>query len=168
MKPAATIASIVLLGLAAGSAQAIESLVDGAYELDSDTITSTSPDTLVSTTVVLNEGTGAWNCAVTASADSINPLSGDDNRYIFGLSVDTTASTRSGSDRTIDHDRLSTAEEVDRVAVTSAFVFKGLSSNAGRNSHVFRWSARKVNSSDANMVVDDSSIAVVCSDYPDN
>lgn len=160
----------ICLSLPSTYSFAIESLVDGASVLTpNDDITGTTPDELLCQPVTLPANTGTWQCAVTASAEAINPLSGDDNRYIFGLSVTegTTCgnppSTDPGSDRTIDFDRLDTSEETDRVVVTTTFVFR-ISSTTPRNERVFHFSARKEASGDANMTVDDSSISVMCSD----
>jgi hypothetical protein len=146
------------LTLVSANLSAQESLVTGISETESDTIYNTNPNDLVTKTVLIPNS--YWHCAVTASAESINPLDGDDNKYIFGLQVDDPNSTRSGSDRTIDHDNLS-GEEAFRVEVSSTYFFSGLT--AGE--HTFYWSARKEQSSVANMAVDDSSMTVVCSDH---
>lgn len=163
------IAALLGLGLSVGDASAQESLVNGASTTTDDTINTSAPDELVRTTVTFPVSTtgNTWHCMVTGSAEAINPLSGDDNRYVFGISEGPVlpAATKSGSDRTIDFDNIFSTEETDRTVVSSTYVFTGLSTSAGNNTHTFYWSARKGSGSAANMKVDDSSMSVVCSDF---
>ncbi len=150
------------LALVAVDLPATEVQVAGTSTTTIDIITSTAEDTLVSKTVFLPATTdNTWDCAVTASADTLNPLSGDNNQYIFGLDVDTSTSTRAGSDRVIDYDSLGLNEETNRQPVSSTFIFGLLSGNAN---HTFYWSARKFDVADADMAVGSSSMTIVCSD----
>ncbi len=154
------------LVLVSANLLAQESLVKGASTTTNDTITGTAPNQLVSTTVTLPLNSGTWQCMVTGSAEAINPLNGDDNRYVFGFSEGPAlpAATQSGGDRTIDKDNL-TGEETDRTVVSSTLVIRSLSSSIGQNAHTFYWSARKENGLDADMIVEDSSMGVFCSDF---
>lgn len=150
------------LALAAVDLPATEVQVAGTSTTTLDPITGTAPDTLVSKTVFIPASGGElWDCAVTASADTLNPLNGDNNLYTFGLNVDTSASTRAGSERTIDYDSLNLDEETNRQEVSSTYIFGLLSANAN---HTFYWSARKFDAGDADMTVAKSSMTIVCSD----
>ncbi len=166
-----TIAVLLGIGLTAGEVSAQESLVKGSNTTVDDAIIGTAPDQLVATTVTLPLNSGVWNCAVTGSAEAINPLNNDDNRYIFGFSEAAgvaavlPAFTQSGGDRTIDFDNL-TGEEINLEVVSSTYVFTGLSTLVNANTHTFYWSARKENGLDTNMTVNDSSMSVICSDFP--
>jgi hypothetical protein len=153
------LAVMLALMLAAGDGAATEVTVAGTSTTSLDTITGTAPDILLSKTVFLLVSS---DCAVTASSDTLNPLNGDNNLYIFGLNVDDTTTTKAGSNRVIDYDNLSVNEEPNRQPVTSTFVFGSLS---GNTNHTFYWSARKFDTNDANMVVGSSSMSIVCSDY---
>ncbi len=151
------------VALAAIKVSATEVSVAGTSTTTIDTITGTAPDTLVSKTVFIpNTGTNdVWDCAVTASADTLNPLNGDNNLYIFGLNVDANNSTVAGSDRAIDYDNLNTNQETNRQPVSSTYIFGSLSANAN---HTFYWSARKFDAGDADLTVGSSSMTIVCSD----
>lgn len=149
------------LVLAAVDGSATEVQVAGTSTTTIDIITSTAEDTLVSKTVFIPATGSPWDCAVTASADTLNPLNGDNNQYIFGLNVDASASTRAGSDRVIDYDSLGLNEETNRQAVGSTYIFGSLSDNAN---HTFYWSARKFDPNDADMTVGSASMTIVCSD----
>jgi hypothetical protein len=152
------------LALVSANLSAQESFVSGASETEADEVRLTSPNDLVTRTVHIpsnDVGGTNWHCAVTASAEAINPLSGDNNRYVFGLNVDDANSTRSGSDRTIDFDNLN-GDETNLIVVSSTYYFSNLIENAD---HTFYWSARKQDAGDANMIVDDMSLTVTCSDY---
>ena len=164
------LAALLGLGLSIGDASAQESLVTGtSITTPNNTITGTAPDELVHKTVILPLNTGTWQCMVTGSAEAINPLNGDDNRYVFGFSEGKVlpAATQAGGDRTIDFDNIFSTEETDRTVVSSVYVFTGLSTATNENEHTFYWSARKENGADANMNIEDSSMGVVCSDFPD-
>jgi hypothetical protein len=155
---------ISLIG-AVPASQASESAVAGTSSVTDDTITSTAWDTLLSKDVVIpgfpaSSGSTS-HCVANRSSDAANPLSGDDNRYDFTLSVDTSApASNSGSERTIEFDKLDTSEEEERIAVSSTGYFGELTPGT----HTFRWLARKDTSGAANMVVEDSSLTIICTD----
>lgn len=164
------IATLLGLGLSVGDASAQESLIAGASFTSPNISTQgTKPVELVHTTVTLPEGTGTWQCMVTGSAEAINPLNGDDNRYVFGFSQGDVlpSTTQAGGDRTIDFDNI-TGEETDRTVVSSVFVFTGLSSDVNENVHTFYWSARKQLGASVNANIEDASMGVICSDFGPN
>jgi len=153
----------VCLALGSSPVLAIESGIEGATQRAKNLIDGTAPDTLVKSTVAIPSGPGGkWHCAVTCSAEMINPGGGViDNRYILGVNVDTTSSTVANCDRTVDFDDNPGSDDENRVEVSTTCPFKNLTSNTN---HTFYCSARKQQDADKNMTVDDTSMTVTCSD----
>src|SRR5688572_7849535 len=101
-----------------------------------------------------------WHCVATAFADAINP-GGLDNRYRFTLTRnDTSPVVGAACERTIDIDDNTALNDSHNIVVGTTCPF--LNVNAGV--HTIRFLATKVSTGDANMIVDDSSLTVVCSD----
>jgi hypothetical protein len=149
-----TVALLLLVGLSPNQVAA-DVVIKGSSTTDNRTIFSaTSWRELVRTTVTLVEGTN-YNCAATGSATVFTPP-GVSNRYIFGLSIDSSTAVPRGSHRGIE---LVDTPDVEKLTVVSStFVFTGVP----LGTHTIRWMAIKDPSTDANMVVADSSLSVIC------
>ncbi len=153
-------ALLAMLGTTALSAQPelpgapLANGVDHTETTTDDGISTTTPDTLVSATVAL---TGTQGCVVTASAE-VDRTSNATGTYIFGLNVDTTASTLATSDRRVEFvatpDTDLIWEEVSTV--------QGFDNLTG--THTFYFSARLASSGTPTTTVTASGIIVVCSD----
>jgi hypothetical protein len=114
-------------------------------------------NTLVSLEIVI-PAHQIWHCVATASADALNP-GGLDNRYRFTLTRnDTSPVVGAGCERTIDIDDNAGVNDATNHVVATTCPF--LNVNAG--THTIRFLATKVTSGDSNMIIDDSSLTVVC------
>jgi hypothetical protein len=99
-------------------------------------------------------------CVAVASANAVNPVSGDDRRYTFGLTLDTISNSSSNVlNRVIDFDNLS-GEQVDREEVSSTGFFPNLAAGP----HTIRWVASKNSDSFPNLEVEAASLSVMCFD----
>jgi len=116
-------------------------------------------NTLVSLEILI-PANQIWHCVPTASADAINP-GGLDNRYRLTLTKDDTSPVVGGGcERTIDIDDNAGVNDAKNILLGTTCPL--LNVNAGL--HTIRLLATKVTTGDANMIVDDSSLTVVCSD----
>ncbi len=101
-----------------------------------------------------------WHCAATASADAINP-GGLDNRYRFTLSInDTSPAVGAACERTIDIDDHASFNDSYSILVGTTCPFL----NVFAGTHTIRFLATKITTADADMIVDDSSLTIVCSE----
>jgi hypothetical protein len=112
-------------------------------------------------TVIFNRAQTS-QCVAVASAFANNPVNGNDLGYEFGLALDSdfngNFTPAGGSLVRIDFDNLS-GEQPDIETVSSTFVF---SVPAGQ--HTIRWVAAKRDAAFPNLVVDTSSLSVMCFD----
>jgi hypothetical protein len=117
-----------------------------------DTINTSTPDVLVKVTTNL---TGHDHvCLVVASAEAELDIS-NGGQFVFGLNVDTSASTVAGSDRTIELRDNPSVDDDNFEEVSSTHGFTVTS-----GSHTFYWSARALQG--ASTVVNASSMTVAC------
>jgi hypothetical protein len=127
--------------------------VDHTETTTDDTITTTTPDVLVSATVFLS---GTQGCVITGSAE-VNRTSNATGTYVFGISMDTSGTTLATSDRRVEF--VATADtDLIWEEVTTVEGFDNLS-----GTHTFFFSARKSSSSTATTTVTASGISVICS-----
>lgn len=115
---------------------------------------------LLSVTVNFTGQSHTHQCAVIASSEALNGASGTtDNLYAFDLTVDSPAGDlNAGSTRTIDFDDNATTDDTNYLEVSSNRLFTNLSAGA----HTFRWLGMKQAANDDNMIVNDSSMVVLC------
>lgn len=98
------------------------------------------------------------NCVATGSLDAINPNVGDDNQYMFTLSLDNPMPLIDGAcERTVEFD--AHAPDAQRIEeVSSTCTFRQIPPGA----HRIFWLARKAAAATPNMTVTDSSMTFVC------
>ncbi len=114
-------------------------------------------NTLVSVEILI-PANQIWHCVATASAEALNP-GGLDNRYRFTLTRnDTSPVVGAGCERTIDVDDNAGVDDATNYVVGTTCPFL----NVFAGTHTIRLLATKVTAGDANMIVDDSSLTVVC------
>jgi hypothetical protein len=103
------------------------------------------------------------HCVATASADLVRPGNDEaedeeNDRYVFILTLDDdNPSARRSSARTIAFDD---DDEDDRnlQVVSNTFFFDSIRPDR----HTIRWMARKATTEEANLIVDDASLTIVC------
>lgn len=98
------------------------------------------------------------NCIATGSLDAINPNFGDDNQYMFTLSLDNPMPLPNGAcERTVEFDaHAPDAQRIEEVSSTCTF------RQIPPGTHRIFWLARKAAATTPNMAVDDSSMTFVC------
>lgn len=125
---------------------------DGSATTVDDSITGTTPDTLVSVATANLSAAHNHICLVTASAEA---NWGGNGSYIFGLSMDGGAVVAE-SERRIEF--VDTADNDSTwTEVSTTYAFTNVS-----GSHTFYFSARKNAAGNANMTVTASSMTLVC------
>lgn len=160
---------LVLVGMAlyASAAQAANDPPVRVYSANSDdvggggtggtadnTIDGTAPDQLRIVTTSNLSANHPHVCIVTASASAKYAGNGT---YIFGLSMDNAGATVSSSDRRIEMFDNGGINDDSYEEVSTVYVF-----NDVMGSHDFRFSARKSAAGNGSLVVDASSMSVVC------
>lgn len=118
-----------------------------------DTITGTLPDTLVSIQSTTLSPNHPHICVVSASATAQHSVGS--GVYHFGLSLD--GVTAPASDRLIEMFDNPGINDDSFEEVSSVYVW-----NDVRGAHIFRFFAHKDGAGDSNLIVDASSISVIC------
>lgn len=133
--------------------------VDGA-SAGADTITSTAWDPLESVTVTTGAGVNNF-CMVVCSAEAGNPaVNNTGSGLTYRLAVTNNGVVVGGSERTFEFEAQSAVADVSWIEVSTTAAFN-LPSNAART---MSCSARKDNSNEPNMTIQNSSMSIVCED----
>lgn len=131
--------------------------VDGA-SAGADTITGTAWDTLESVTVTASVGVNQF-CMVVCSAEAWNPhIDNTGSGLVYRLAVTYNGAVLGGSERTFEFESVSGAADVSIIEVSTTAAF-ALPTNVART---ISCSARKNDSTEPDMVIQDSSMAMVC------
>lgn len=146
--------------LTIGSAQVMAASGVGGDETNVDAVVMSSGNWTVLLSEQFSNAAPNTHCVATGSADAMNPVAGDDNRYRFVLSINDPNPPIDGPcERSVEFDENGTdAQHVEEVSSTCTF------RHVEVGSPTIFWLARKVPKAGGtpNLTVSDSSMSFVC------